>query len=113
MSYRCEKCDSIHKGSELKYISEVREVSYRQFVPKFDQKDRKKKPTFHQAHKGLEIVKEQKLCSKCHEEVGSSDPAISDKPKDVNYFSKHFKSTEGPAYQSGTGNRTVKSFRDL
>jgi len=110
MSYRCENCNSVHKGSELKYISKVREVSYRQFVPKFDKKDKKKKPTFHQEHKGMEIVKEQKLCSKCHEKVESSSPSISDKPKDVNYFTTNYTRIEDPA---GSQNRTVKSFRDL
>ena len=113
MSYRCESCNSVHEGSELKYVSEVREVNYRQFVPKFDKKDRKKKPSFHKAHKGFEIAKELKLCSKCHEEKGSSDAMVSDKPKDVNYFTRHFKRTETTKPQIGDITRVVKSFRDM
>ena len=88
MSYRCDKCNCVRYGKELTRSDEIRNVTYNRMFKSFNRKERKEVSIFNEAFKGTEIVKQERLCEKCFEEVKDLPPKTSIKDKTVEFFVK-------------------------
>jgi hypothetical protein len=93
MSYRCDNCNGVHKGKELKRVAEAREVTYNKNFIKFNRRDNKKITQFDEAFTGTEYVREDKLCSGCFENTSDIPPVITEH-KIVNFVGTKKKKVE-------------------
>ena len=85
MSYRCDKCNAVRMGAELKYIAEVRDVIYNRVFVRFDRKLNKEITRNDCSFNGVEIVTEERLCDNCYEQFKDNPPKVGNKPKYVDF----------------------------
>ena len=84
MSYRCQECNAVHHGKELRALREVRNVTYRRHTLRFDRESKKQKQIFREASNGFETVKEHRLCEECYGKISNEKP-IANESKKVNF----------------------------
>jgi len=84
MSYKCDNCKEIRYGTELKHVAEIRNVVYTRVFERFDRRQNKVVSNYDASFNGTEIVKEKRLCEKCHKEIENTTP-INKTTKDVTF----------------------------
>jgi len=88
MSYKCDKCNTVRYGSELKITSDVRKVNYIKSIPQFDRKENRMSSRYDSTYTGTENVRELKLCEGCFEIFKDNTPRLSKQEKDVHFVGK-------------------------
>lgn len=83
MSYRCENCNAVHFGSQLKIVKEIRNVNYNNHYLKGSVPNSNRTPTYLDTTSGTEIVKEEKYCEKCYDNLKDREPKIRDKVAEI------------------------------
>jgi hypothetical protein len=96
MSYKCDKCEKVRKGSEMKHVSEVRNVTYNKNFVRFDRRDRKSVTYTDSSSNGTEIVVEQRLCEKCHDVLKDNPAKVSAETKYVDFIGEKRKEVDTP-----------------
>jgi len=87
MSYRCDSCNEVRYGSELKIVTAARNVKYSHYFSKFDKVEKKTRYIFDKSFTGWEIINEGRFCPSCYEELKDKPPEIQD-TKDVKFLIK-------------------------
>ena len=100
MSYKCMKCGTVRHGSELKKVTEIRDVDYNRVFLRFDRREKKNIENYDTTFYGTEIVTEQKLCDECYELVKDVIPRVNRKPKSVNFVGMRKKPKESSGEDS-------------
>ncbi len=112
MSYRCDRCDTVRAGSELKRVDEVREVTYTRNSLRFDRKTRKKTPMRDTSFYGTEVVAYEKLCEKCYDEFKDVPPRTNPKPKTVQFVGARKKFVKPTKDRRDDKNLDFKGLKD-
>jgi selenophosphate synthetase-related protein len=95
MSYHCDKCDAVHEGSELRVVTEVREVEYIKNIQKRIGKGTVPVRDPDGITHGQEIVREVRCCTNCFNSIKDAEPIIITKQqKSVEYVAKPRKVVE-------------------
>ena len=79
MSYRCQECDKVHTGKELKIIKELRSVNYKHLIEKYS-RNPEDEPTYflHSESTGQEVLSSLKVCDSCYEELKENEPKFAE-----------------------------------
>ena len=85
MSYKCDRCNTVRMGSELKYISKIRNVVYNKVFVKYDKRQNKEIIINDTPYYGIESVTEEKLCENCYAKVKDTEPIVVGKTKYVDF----------------------------
>jgi len=107
MSYRCNQCNEVYFGPELKHTVSIRPVTYNKCVFKFDRESGKKRPVLLETFTGTEIEQEKHYCPKCFEVVKDT-PAVLAKQKIVTFFIKEkreFNRSRRPSFDDETSDK--------
>ena len=88
MSYRCDKCNAIHEGTELNWVAKVRKVVYNRCFERFNRKENKTNSSFDSSSEGSEYVDVERLCAECYDNFKDVTPAISNEVKRVDFIGK-------------------------
>ena len=77
MSYRCQECNKLHSGKELKVTKELRSVNYKHLIEKIS-RDPNEEPSYflHNESNGQEALSTSKVCSACYETLKDNEPKI-------------------------------------
>jgi hypothetical protein len=86
MSYRCDICNEVRFGRELKRLSAIRKVRYNKYFKRFDRKEKKNVERYDSCTEGTEIVNEQRLCEKHYEELKDTEPRVIEPSKALSYI---------------------------
>ena len=86
MSYRCDRCNAVRDGAELKRISEVRNVEYSKVFIRVDRKTKKAVERVDSVYNGTESAAEEKLCEKCNELLMDTEPTVEKETKSVKFI---------------------------
>jgi hypothetical protein len=97
MSYRCDRCNAIREGAELKRISEVRNVEYSKVFVRVDRKTKKAVERVDSVYNGIEAAAEEKLCEKCNEQLMDVEPKVEKDAKVVKFIGT--KRASSPTYE--------------
>ena len=83
--FKCNLCNRSQKGSINRIVTEIREVTYNRFIPRFNPIKRVFTSVVNGSYNGHEIVKEINVCNDC-EEYGRTSTQRSRGSKNVNFF---------------------------
>ena len=76
MSYKCDNCNNVHRGRQLKKAVEVRDVVYEKFYETNDYRTKEIQEVFVDRFTGREIAKERIYCQQCFNEADCTAPVV-------------------------------------
>jgi len=115
MSYRCQECNAVRYGSELKVIKEIKDVDYKYMIQKKSY-SAESEPSFILVNesKGWEIRSEIKVCDACYQVMKDNVPLKGEKKTVRTIVEKKQDSDRGETKSSVSHSNAgkFKSFND-